>query len=85
MANIRQQAQQAKDTYDQLDTTFDSVLASYDTGDGTIIGEINDNYFCKCLNKPKNDDDLNGCTNEKYFFAKDKTPKWVKQNKKNLQ
>ena len=45
LANIRQQAQQAKDTYNRLDNSFAAAMANYDTDDGAPMGKINTSIF----------------------------------------
>lgn len=60
LANIRQQAQQAKDTYDKLDNAFAAAMANYDTENGTPMGVINTNLFGECNNKDE-------CSLEKWF------------------
>ena len=72
--NIRQQARQAKETYDRLDNTFAATLASYDTGDGTPIGKIETNIFGYCENP-------GGCSHEKWIKSKYSYEDFYKKSK----
>lgn len=80
LANIRQQAQQAKDTYDKLDNSFAAAMANYDTGDGTPMGEINTNIFGECENKTGKDG-LEPCTHDKWIKSDSSYEKFYQKHK----
>ena len=74
---IRTQANALRETYNQLNMSFNNAMANYNQ-QSIPIGETTNNLFAKCQH-PKGED---RCDREKYFFANKKSESKLRKSSK---